>query len=118
LRPGITIDVRRVLLAMPLVPQPGFERITGAIQKHARGVLGVDVPTTGSTPGQARSRLFRDHALAQREQKPYRIDCPHGREQNYAGKQKPVAIRRHVRRAVPEPADDAQRDEDCGKHEE
>ena len=45
--PGIRIDVRRVLLAMPLVPQPGFDRIAGAIQKHAREVLGVDVPTTG-----------------------------------------------------------------------
>jgi acetylornithine deacetylase/succinyl-diaminopimelate desuccinylase-like protein len=45
--PGIRIDVRRVLLAMPLVPQPGFDRIAGAIQKHARDVLGVDVPTTG-----------------------------------------------------------------------
>lgn len=45
--PGITIDVRRVLLAVPLVPQPGWERIAGAIQTHARDVLGVDVPTTG-----------------------------------------------------------------------
>ena len=45
--PGIRIEVRRVLLAMPLVPQPGWERIAGAIQKHARVVLGVDVPTTG-----------------------------------------------------------------------
>jgi acetylornithine deacetylase/succinyl-diaminopimelate desuccinylase-like protein len=45
--PGITIEVRRVLLAMPLVPQRGWERIAGAIQKHARDVLGVDVPTTG-----------------------------------------------------------------------
>jgi len=45
--PGVTIEVRRVLLAMPLVPQPGWERIAGAIKTHARGVLGVDVPTTG-----------------------------------------------------------------------
>jgi acetylornithine deacetylase/succinyl-diaminopimelate desuccinylase-like protein len=45
--PGIRIEVRRVLLAMPLVPQPGFQRIAGAIQQHARDVLGVDVPTTG-----------------------------------------------------------------------
>jgi acetylornithine deacetylase/succinyl-diaminopimelate desuccinylase-like protein len=45
--PGITIEVRRVLLAMPLVPQPGWERIAGAIKTHARDVLGVDVPTTG-----------------------------------------------------------------------
>jgi len=45
--PGIRIEVRCVLLAMPLVPQPGWERIAGAIQKHARDVRGVDVPTTG-----------------------------------------------------------------------
>jgi acetylornithine deacetylase/succinyl-diaminopimelate desuccinylase-like protein len=45
--PGVMIDVRRVLLAMPLVPQPGWERIAGAIKAHARDVLGVDVPTTG-----------------------------------------------------------------------
>jgi acetylornithine deacetylase/succinyl-diaminopimelate desuccinylase-like protein len=45
--PGVTIEARRVLLAMPLVPQPGWERIAGAIKTHARDVLGVDVPTTG-----------------------------------------------------------------------
>jgi len=45
--PGITTEVRRVLLAMPLVPQPGWERIAGAIKAHARDVLGIDVPTTG-----------------------------------------------------------------------
>jgi len=45
--PGVTIEVRRVLVAMPLVPQPGWERIAGAIKTHARDVLGVDVPTTG-----------------------------------------------------------------------
>jgi acetylornithine deacetylase/succinyl-diaminopimelate desuccinylase-like protein len=45
--PGVTIGVRRVLLAMPLVPQPGWQRIAGAIKTHARDVLGVDVATTG-----------------------------------------------------------------------
>jgi acetylornithine deacetylase/succinyl-diaminopimelate desuccinylase-like protein len=45
--PGIAIEVRRVLLAMPLVPQPGWERIAGVIQTHARDVLGKNVPTTG-----------------------------------------------------------------------
>jgi acetylornithine deacetylase/succinyl-diaminopimelate desuccinylase-like protein len=45
--PGIMIEVRCLLLATPLMPQPGWERIAGAIQKHAREVLGVDVPTTG-----------------------------------------------------------------------
>jgi len=30
-----------------VVPQPGWERIAGALKTHARDVLGVDVPTTG-----------------------------------------------------------------------
>ncbi len=45
--PGITVDIRRVLLASPLVPQPGVDRIIGAIQAHARRVLGTDVPVQG-----------------------------------------------------------------------
>jgi acetylornithine deacetylase/succinyl-diaminopimelate desuccinylase-like protein len=60
--PGITIDVRRVLLAMPLVPQPGSERIAGAIQKHARDVLGVDVPTTG-VPLYTDARHYAAHGI-------------------------------------------------------
>jgi len=43
----IKIDVRRLLLAEPLVPQPGTDRIATAIQRHARDILGVDVPVTG-----------------------------------------------------------------------
>jgi len=30
-----------------VVPQPGWERIAGALKTHARDVLGVYVPTTG-----------------------------------------------------------------------
>jgi acetylornithine deacetylase/succinyl-diaminopimelate desuccinylase-like protein len=44
---GTSIDVRRILLAMPLVPQPGTDRIASAIQHHARALLGTDVPVTG-----------------------------------------------------------------------
>jgi acetylornithine deacetylase/succinyl-diaminopimelate desuccinylase-like protein len=44
---GITVEVRRIMLAAPLTPRPGWERIAGAIQRHARAVLGVDVPVTG-----------------------------------------------------------------------
>jgi acetylornithine deacetylase/succinyl-diaminopimelate desuccinylase-like protein len=44
---GVTIDVRRLLLALPLVPQPGWDRISKAIQRHARDVLGIEVPATG-----------------------------------------------------------------------
>jgi acetylornithine deacetylase/succinyl-diaminopimelate desuccinylase family protein len=43
----VTVDVRRLLLAMPLTPQPGADRIVGAIQRHAKNILGVDVLVTG-----------------------------------------------------------------------
>ena len=41
------VDVRRLLLATPLTPQPGTDRIAAAIQRHAKAILGVDVPVTG-----------------------------------------------------------------------
>jgi acetylornithine deacetylase/succinyl-diaminopimelate desuccinylase-like protein len=46
-RPQAKVDARRILLATPLKPQPGTERIAVAIQRHARHVLDVDVPVTG-----------------------------------------------------------------------
>jgi acetylornithine deacetylase/succinyl-diaminopimelate desuccinylase-like protein len=45
--PGISVDIRRIMLAAPLAPPPGTERICAAIQRHARAVLGLDVPVTG-----------------------------------------------------------------------
>jgi acetylornithine deacetylase/succinyl-diaminopimelate desuccinylase-like protein len=45
--PQAAVDVRRLLLAEPLKPQPGTERIAGAIARHAKAILGVDVPATG-----------------------------------------------------------------------
>jgi acetylornithine deacetylase/succinyl-diaminopimelate desuccinylase-like protein len=45
--PGIRIDVRRLLLALPLTEQKGFEKITAAIQKHAKEELKFDVPANG-----------------------------------------------------------------------
>jgi acetylornithine deacetylase/succinyl-diaminopimelate desuccinylase-like protein len=41
------VDVRRLLLAEPLKPQPGTERIAATIARYAKGILGVDVPLTG-----------------------------------------------------------------------
>jgi acetylornithine deacetylase/succinyl-diaminopimelate desuccinylase-like protein len=43
----VTVDVRRLLLATPLTPQPGADRIVAAIQHHAKHILGVDVSVTG-----------------------------------------------------------------------
>lgn len=45
--PGIRASVRRILLALPLVEQPGFEKIAAALQKHAAAELGVEITTTG-----------------------------------------------------------------------
>jgi acetylornithine deacetylase/succinyl-diaminopimelate desuccinylase-like protein len=45
--PGIRIDVRRLLLALPLTEQKGFEKIVAAIQKHAKAELKLDLPSNG-----------------------------------------------------------------------
>jgi acetylornithine deacetylase/succinyl-diaminopimelate desuccinylase-like protein len=45
--PHIRVDVRRLLLAEPLRPRPGTERIAAAIARHAKQVLGIDPPETG-----------------------------------------------------------------------
>ena len=42
--PQATVDIRRLQLAQPLVPLPGTDRIAGVFQRHAKRVLGVDVP--------------------------------------------------------------------------
>jgi acetylornithine deacetylase/succinyl-diaminopimelate desuccinylase-like protein len=46
-RAGIAVDVRRIMLARPLAPQPGWERLAAALTRHARDVLGVDMLVTG-----------------------------------------------------------------------
>jgi succinyl-diaminopimelate desuccinylase len=44
---GIKIDVKRILLAEPLKPIKGIEKLVDPIQRHARAVLGVAVKPTG-----------------------------------------------------------------------
>src|SRR5215468_5515373 len=46
-RPHVQVQIRQLLLAEPLTPQPGTERIAAAIQRRAREVLGVEAPTAG-----------------------------------------------------------------------
>jgi len=46
-RTGITCKVRRVLLAQPLQPLPGHERLAAALGAAARAVLGEDIPIHG-----------------------------------------------------------------------
>ncbi len=45
--PGISVSARRILLAAPFKPVPGQKTLTAALQKHARSVLGEDIPADG-----------------------------------------------------------------------
>jgi len=46
-RKGITIDVARVILAEPLKPRKGVERLVETLQRHARKELRVAIKPTG-----------------------------------------------------------------------
>jgi acetylornithine deacetylase/succinyl-diaminopimelate desuccinylase-like protein len=44
---GIEVAVKRVMLAEPFHPRPGWEKIARAIQARAREVLSLDIPVNG-----------------------------------------------------------------------
>jgi acetylornithine deacetylase/succinyl-diaminopimelate desuccinylase-like protein len=46
-RPGIACRVRRIMLALPLKPVPGLERLVEPLQRNATAVLGEPVPVYG-----------------------------------------------------------------------
>lgn len=60
--PRIQVEVRRVLLARPLAPRPGWETIAAALQRHGRAVLGVDIPIAG-VPLYTDARHYADHGV-------------------------------------------------------
>lgn len=45
--PKVKVGVQRILLAQPLVPQSGCERITAALVRHASAELATEVQVTG-----------------------------------------------------------------------
>jgi succinyl-diaminopimelate desuccinylase len=45
--PGIAVSVRRLLLAAPFTPLPDQARLVAPLQRHARAVLGEDIPANG-----------------------------------------------------------------------
>lgn len=45
--PGLEVECRRIMLAEPLRPLPGVERMIDSLQGHALAVLGVPVEPTG-----------------------------------------------------------------------
>ncbi|MYN12520.1 M20/M25/M40 family metallo-hydrolase [Pusillimonas sp. TS35] len=60
--PGISVDVRRILLARALRPLPGHEQMVTSLQRHASAVFGEDIPAVG-TPLYADARLYGEHGI-------------------------------------------------------
>jgi len=44
---GITLEIRRILLARPFTPQSGQERIVHLLQRHGRDIMGEDIVADG-----------------------------------------------------------------------
>jgi acetylornithine deacetylase/succinyl-diaminopimelate desuccinylase-like protein len=55
--PGITVDIRRILLAHAMNPLPGNQPLVDAIQKHGQAVFGQPIPARG-TPLYTDVRLY------------------------------------------------------------
>lgn len=55
--PGITVDIRRMLLAKPLQPLAGNQPLVDAIQRHGKTLFGQDIPAMG-TPLYTDVRLY------------------------------------------------------------
>jgi succinyl-diaminopimelate desuccinylase len=60
--PGVTVDLRRLLLARSMRPLPGNQPLVEAIQRHARQVLGEDIPAMG-TPLYTDVRLYAEAGI-------------------------------------------------------
>jgi acetylornithine deacetylase/succinyl-diaminopimelate desuccinylase family protein len=56
-REGAKVSVRRILLARPLTPQPGQKKLVSVIQRHAKEIVGEDVPANG-VPIYTDARLY------------------------------------------------------------
>jgi succinyl-diaminopimelate desuccinylase len=56
---GITVEIRRLLLARALKPLPGHEKLVAVLQKHGARVMGETIPTTG-TPLYTDARLYAE----------------------------------------------------------
>ncbi|MEY4751177.1 MAG: hypothetical protein RIQ60_3391 [Pseudomonadota bacterium] len=61
--PGVTVDVRRILLARSLQPQTTNAPLVAALQRHGQAVFGCEIPTSG-TPLYTDVRLYGEHGVA------------------------------------------------------
>jgi acetylornithine deacetylase/succinyl-diaminopimelate desuccinylase family protein len=60
--PGITVDIRRLLLANSLKPLPGNKPLVDALQKHGEAVFGEVIPVSG-TPLYTDVRLYCERGI-------------------------------------------------------
>lgn len=60
--PGIHVEIRRILLAHPLRPLPGHEKMVASLQKHGQAVFGEPIGVCG-TPLYADARLYGEHGV-------------------------------------------------------
>jgi len=60
--PGVTVDVKRLLLARALKPLPGNKALVEALQKHGEAVFGEPIPTSG-TPLYTDVRLYGEQGI-------------------------------------------------------
>ncbi|HEV7914254.1 MAG TPA: M20/M25/M40 family metallo-hydrolase [Albitalea sp.] len=60
--PGVTIEMRRLLLAQALQPLPGHEALVEPLQRHGQAVFGEPIPTSG-TPLYTDVRLYSAHGI-------------------------------------------------------
>ncbi|MBT9458879.1 MAG: M20/M25/M40 family metallo-hydrolase [Burkholderiaceae bacterium] len=60
--PGVTVDIKRLLLARALKPLPGNKTLVEALQKHGEAVFGEPIPTSG-TPLYTDVRLYGEQGI-------------------------------------------------------
>ncbi len=60
--PGITVDIRRMLLARSMKPLPGNKPLVEAIQKHGQAIFGTAIPAMG-TPLYTDVRLYAEAGI-------------------------------------------------------
>jgi acetylornithine deacetylase/succinyl-diaminopimelate desuccinylase-like protein len=59
---GISVDIRRILLARPFGPVPGADRLAAIVSRHASEVMGEPVPT-GGVPLYADARHYSEAGI-------------------------------------------------------
>ncbi|MFZ3220568.1 MAG: M20/M25/M40 family metallo-hydrolase [Rhodoferax sp.] len=60
--PGVTVDIKRILLAHAMQPLPGNKPLVDAIQKHGAAIFGEPLPAMG-TPLYTDVRLFSEAGI-------------------------------------------------------